>query len=244
MSADSLLITPALGEAAVTAADAARLDRDELVARSQSITTVTDRLDADHATAFLRDAKAYLTGIEAARTRAKAPVLEIGKRIDALAKDLVAQVQTEQARISRVLGAFELEEKRKAEEARWLAEEEARRVADKALREAAAARSAAPDALTADRAADAVNAQAVEQIVALKQQAANAAPARQAGTAVREDVVFEVQDIRALYAAHPELVTLEPNGTAIRAILRANPNLQVPGLRHWREAKLNIRSHV
>jgi hypothetical protein len=241
---DSLLITPALGDAAVTAGDAARLERDDLVARSQSITTVSDRLDADHATSFLRDAKAYLTGIEAARTRAKAPVLEIGKRIDALAKDLVAQVQAESTRISRVLGAFELEEKRKADEARWLAENEARRVADEALRKAAAARSSAPDALAADRAADVVTAQAAEQIVALKQAAANAAPARQAGTAVREDVVFEVTDIRALYSAHPELVTLEPNGAAIRAILRANPNLQVPGLRHWREAKLNIRSHV
>ena len=31
-------------------------------------------------------------------------------------------------------------------------------------------------------------------------------------------------------------------GTAIRAILRSNPNLQVPGLRHWREAKLNVRA--
>lgn len=241
---DSLLITPSLGEASVTAADAARAERDELVTRSALIGTVTDRLDADHATTFLRDAKAYLAGIEAARTRAKAPVLEIGRRIDALSKELVADVQAESARISRVLGAFELEEKRKADEARYAAEAEARRLAAEAQRQAAKARAEAPDALAADRAADAVQAQAVEQIVALKQQAANAAPARQAGTAVREDVVFEVLDVRALYAAHPELVTLEPNGTAIRAILRANPNLQVPGLRHWREAKLNIRNHA
>ena len=239
---DALLITPSLGSAIVTAASQARIERDALVELATLVVQVVDRIDADDATAVLRGLKMFEVQIEQARTKAKAPVLEIGRMIDELSKELVEKVKAETGRISRVLGAFELEEKRKAEAARYAAEQEARRIEQESRLKVQQARAAAPDALTADRAADAVTEKAVEQIVALKQVAAASAPTRQAGTTVREDVCFEVTDIQALYSSNPTFVTLEPNGTAIRAILRSNPILQVPGLRHWREAKLNVRT--
>lgn len=238
---DALVITPNLGDAQVTAANAARAERDELLKHAAAVTTVIDRLDADHATNVLRALTAFSKRIEAARTEAKAPALDIGRRIDALAKELAHAVTTEAARVSRIVGAFEAEERRKAELVRYEAEREASRLALEAEAKANQARRQAGNELDGDRAADAIREQAVEQIVAVRQAAAVAVAPKQAGTAVREDVVFEVTDIRALYAAHPELVNLEPNGTAIRAILRNAPNLQVPGLRHWREAKLNVR---
>lgn len=238
---DALVITPNLGDAQVTAANAARAERDELLKHAAAVTTVIDRLDADHATNVLRALTAFSKRIEAARTEAKAPALDIGRRIDALAKELAHAVTTEAARVSRIVGAFEAEERRKAELVRYEAEREASRLALEAEAKANQARRQAGNDLDGDRAADAIREQAVEQIVAVRQAAAVAVAPKQAGTAVREDVVFEVTDIRALYAAHPELVNLEPNGTAIRAILRNAPNLQVPGLRHWREAKLNVR---
>lgn len=237
----ALVITPNLGDAQVTAANAARAERDELLKLSSAVTSVIDRLDADHATNVLRDLTAFSKRIEAARTEAKAPALDIGRRIDALAKELAHAVTTEAARVSRIVGAFEAEERRKAELVRYEAEREASRLAKEAEAKANQARRQAGNELDGDRAADAIREQAVEQIVAVRQAAAVAVAPKQAGTAVREDVVFEVTDIRALYAAYPELVNLEPNGTAIRAILRNAPNLQVPGLRHWREAKLNVR---
>ena len=239
---DALLITPSLGAAIVTSADAARVERDELLHQAALVVQVADRIDADDATTVLRGLKAFETTIEQARTQAKAPVLEIGRKIDALSKQLVDQVKAETGRISRVLGTYELEEKRKAEAARYAAEQEASRIAEEARRKTIEVRAAAPDALAADRASDRVTEKAVEQIVALKQAAAQSMPTRQAGTTVREDVCFEVFDLVALHKSSPELVVLEPNGTAIRAILRANPNLQIPGLRHWREAKLNVRA--
>lgn len=239
---EALLITPSLGAAIVTSADAARIERDELLHQAALVVQVADRIDADDATTVLRGLKAFETTIEQARTQAKAPVLEIGRKIDALSKQLVDQVKAETGRISRVLGAYELEEKRKAEAARYAAEQEASRIAEEARRKTIEVRAAAPDALAADRASDRVTEKAVEQIVALKQAAAQSMPTRQAGTTVREDVCFEVFDLVALHKSSPELVVLEPNGTAIRAILRANPNLQIPGLRHWREAKLNVRA--
>lgn len=236
-----LLITPAIDRAEVVSAEVARIRRNELLHSAALVTTVADRIDADDATTVLRALKDFTREIETQRSAAKAPALEIGRKIDALAKDLVAKVDAEAGRISRVLGAFEAEERRKAEDARRQADAEAARIAAEASRKAAEARRNASDAVTGERAADAVVEQAQQQIVAVKQSAANAVAPKTAGTQVCEDVVFEVTDIKALYVAHPELVTLEPNGTAIRAILRANPNLQVPGLRHWREAKLNVR---
>jgi hypothetical protein len=238
---ESILITPSLGSAVVTAAEAARISRDELLHQAAMVTKVEDRIDADDATNVLRSLKAFANTIETARTAAKAPALDLGRKIDALAKDLVARVEIEAARISRIVGAFEAEERRKAEEARRAADAEAARIAAEASRKAAEVRRAASNAEAGDRAADAVVETAQQQIVAVRQVAANAVAPKQAGTQVREDVCFEVTDIKALFAAHPELVVLEPNGSAIRAILRANPNLQVPGLRHWKEAKLNVR---
>lgn len=238
---EALLITPALGSAVVTAADTARVTRDELLHAAALVTTVGDRIDADDATAVLKKLKDFSREIEAQRMTAKAPALDIGRKIDALAKDIVAAVDAEAGRISRVLGAFEAEERRKAEEARRAADAEAARIAAEALRKSAAVRREAGDTLSGERAADSVVEQAQQQIIAVKQAAANAAPLRTTGTQVREDICFEVTDIRELYADSPHLVKLEPNGTAIRAILRDNPNLQLPGLRHWREAKLNVR---
>ncbi len=238
---ETLLITPALQDVQITTSQDARDVRDSLLVEATLVTTIRDRIDADAATSTLRALKAYTTAIESARTKAKGPVLDVGRKIDTLAKELAEKVTAEAGRISRVLGAFEAEERKKAELLRIEAENRAADIARKAQDDAAKAARTAPTAEAADRATDLVREKAAEQIVAVKQQAANAVPTKQAGTRVCEDVCFEVTDIRALYASNPELVVLGPNGTAIRAILRNAPNLQLPGVRHWREAKLNIR---
>lgn len=235
------LITPSLGAAVVTSADAARITRDELLAQASEVKLVKDRLDADDATVVLKRLKDFTRGIEAQRTSAKAPALEIGKKIDGLAKELAASVDAEASRISRVIGAYEIEEKQKAEKARLEAEAETSRIAREAEQQARNAMRTASSEEAGTRAADTIVEKAQEKIIAVKQQAVASAPVRNLGTSVREDVCFEVTDIKALYADSPHLVTLEPNGTAIRAIIKANPNLKLPGLRHWREAKLNVR---
>lgn len=229
------------GDILITAADSARVQRDQLLAQASAVMTVQDRIDADDATAVLRELSHFSKEIELARANAKAPALAIGKQIDKLAKELSDEINVEAARISRVLGAFEAEERRKADAARIAAENAAQDIARKAREEAAKAARSAPDAETADRKADAILAEAAEKQVTLRQAAANLAAPKAAGTQMREDVCFEVTDIRALYAEAPHLVNLEPNGTAIRAILRSNPTIKIAGLKHWREAKLNVR---
>lgn len=237
---NTLLITPAIESAIVTAADAARVQRDSLLKQSSEVTTVKDRIDADDATNVLRTLKAYTNEIESARVLAKAPALDISRKIDALAKELTDKVRQEETRIARVIGEFEFQERKKAEAARIEAENRAADIARRAREDAEAARRKATTEEAAARASDAVVEKAAAEIVQIKQAAANAVAPKQAGTSVRENVCFEVDDIKALYDAYPALVTLEPNGNAIRAILRANPNMTLPGVRSWREAKLSI----
>lgn len=221
-----------LQAAEIAIAPEARELRDGLLVEIRGVTTVSDAFDADVAADVLKRTKDLTRSIEASRTTVKAPVLELGKKIDALAKEITAELESEAGRVAKVLGAYQLEEKRKAEAAARAAREEEERI----KREAAAKAEAAAPAEVA-----AIVDQATERIVATRQAAAAVVAPKAANTGVREDVCFEVTDIVALYAARPELVNLEPNGTAIRAICKANPKLQLPGLRHWTEAKTIIR---
>ena len=75
----TLLITPALGSAIVSAAEEAKIDRDQLLHQASLVTTVADRIDADDATSVLRSLKAFVSTIEAQRKAAKEPALDIGR---------------------------------------------------------------------------------------------------------------------------------------------------------------------
>jgi hypothetical protein len=234
-----LLITPVIVDLPSTATDDARALRDLLVVEAGTVTTITDRLDADAATETLRSLTKFIDAVDAEREVAKAPALKRGREIDALARELLERVRAEQGRISRLCGSFEAEERRKANDARIAAANEAARIAYEAARATAAAVKAAPTVEAGSRAADAIASEAQTQIVAVRQ-AAISAP-KPAASTLRGTVQFEVTDLKALFAAEPNLVTLEPNGAAIRAIIKANPNIILPGLRHWVDEKLNLR---
>jgi hypothetical protein len=111
---NALVLTPSLGDTQISVLESVRATRDSLVTRAAEISTVTDRLDADDATQVLKDLSAFSKDIEAQRTAAKAPVLELGRKIDALGKELVATIDQEKNRLSRLIGSFESEERRKA----------------------------------------------------------------------------------------------------------------------------------
>jgi hypothetical protein len=236
----SLVITPNLGETAVSIVEQARVQRDELLHQASLVTTITDRIDADDALVVAKNLKAYAEEIDQQRTAAKAPVLELSRKIDGLAKELTGKVLGEYDRIRSSLGTFEAEERRKAEDARRAAEAEAARVKAEAEKAALAARRAAKSAEAADRAADAVVEKAQAQIVQIRQTAINAAAPKAEGTKLAGTIVIAVDDINALYADSPNLCTVTANEKAIKAIIKANPNIQLPGVRHWIDHKLNV----
>ena len=225
----------------IAIAPEARELRDKLLVEIRGIAVVSDAFDADVAADVMRRATQLSRGIEADRTTVKAPVLALGKKIDALAKEITAELDTEISRVSRVLGAYQLAEKQKADAADRLARDEARRIQAEAEQKAREAAKAADSDTEALAAASQIMDTAAAKIVETRKAIVSTVAPKAADTAVHVDVCFEVDDIVALYAARPELVNLEPNGAAIRAICKANPKLQLPGLRHWTEAKTNIR---
>jgi hypothetical protein len=247
-AADSLiLITPDAVLSTVTATQAARARRDELLAVAATVTTITDEIDADSATTTMKELKAFKELIETQRELAKAPVLATSRSIDALARELSSQVIAAYDRISRVLGEFEAVQRRKREDAKRAADAEAAKIAETARREADAIRAQAaklpPSAVTESQVTakvEAVEQKAITAMVQTRQAAHNIAP-RAAGTALNERPNYEVTDMAALYAANPTLCTVTDNRRAILAILKDNPNIQIPGIRHWRDAKANVR---
>ena len=243
MSAENRLIM-VVGDkapATVNGSEVARAMRDRLIVEAVKVTTVTDRIDADDATAVLRTLTTFLDEIETERERVKAPITKVGRDIDTLARELTVEVKQHQTRLSRLCGDFEAEERRRAYEAKIKAENEAARLAFEASKATAAAVQAAPTQEAANRAADKIAGEAQVKILEVRAVAHAVAPPKAADSTLRGTVVYEVDDIKKLHAAEPTLVTLEPNGAAIRAIIKANPNIILPGVRHWIENKFNAR---
>jgi hypothetical protein len=220
---DTTLIT--VGD--VTSTEVALVDsavalRDDLLAKAREVTAIADAFDAECAADVLRSITGATREVETARKAVKAPVLDLGKRIDDVAKQFSGDLSVEANRISRMLGSYEAEERRKQQEA----ERAARAEEEKRRREMEAATT------------DEDRHEAAREIVNIKSEVAAVAH-RPEGTAVRESWQFEVTDINALYTAAPHLCTIVPDNTAIRAAIKKSQN--IAGLRIWKEAKSYIR---
>lgn len=236
---NAVLTLTGLGSPEITLTAEARRTRDALLAEAGECTAVGDQLDADAAAAVLQRLKGWTRQIEAGRATAKAPVLALSRKIDGLAAELVAPVEAQSQRISRLLGEYQAEARRKAAEKLREHQRQEEALRRQAAAEMAAIEREASGSAEAEARKEAVVQQYQQQVAEGRQALIAAAPPRIAGTAVREDWKFEVTDIQALYRAHPQLVVLQPNHTAIRAIVKHNQN--IPGLRVWKEASTIIR---
>lgn len=248
----------------------ARDNRDRLIGLASTVALVRDQTQATVAANVLKEIKGMTRLIEAARTTVKAPVLEQGKKIDALAKELTFKLEAEAARIGMVLGTYQAEQERIAEEVRRKAweeeqrilraaeEEEARANAEKAKQLEALAlkeQRARSDAKAADYAAQAEAAQLMAdaeaearqkrveaEMLANRVNALSKIAAKPEGIATRREVKFEITDIVALYEAAPYLVTMTPNTAALKSALKGLQKGQsLPGVKHWEEAAVTVR---
>lgn len=294
MNTNSTITVTGLDLMARATADDARAARD-LILKSVSMSAqmVTSVEDAARAAELLKEIKGFTRSIEAERSRVKGPVIELGKKIDALASELTAELETRATDISRKIGAFQAEQNRLAEIAREKALAEERRLREEAERvereaqekvrreaEAAAAKARKEAEEIAAKAAKAARArseagrakaeqeaaaaasrakaeaqeaekraadeaqkrreQLAAQVVADREKA-DAVAVRPTGTVTREETKFEVMDVMALYQYNALLVTITPNETAIRGVLKANPKIIMPGVRFWKETKTFVR---
>lgn len=269
-STTELLTISGVDDAAITATSDALALRDELLARARKGTIVTTPESAEKAGSILKEVKAFTRLIEDARKIVKEQPLKLCRDIDALASKLVSELETEATRISRLLGAWQAEQNRIAEEARRKAWEEEQRIKREAEEKARAealrvrkeqeelelkASRARSDEKAAEWRAKAAQreeesqtasaahvAQTEQAIVETRVAAAAIAPPKPAGLATRKEVCFEVTDIQALYDAAPFLVTMSPNNAAIKAAVKGLSSGQsLPGVRHWEENKTIVR---
>ena len=230
---ESITLTGISGVTA-TSTDEVRQQRDELLLASRYIGAVVTHDDAYQAATTMTDIKALTRMVEASRNEVKAPVLKLGKEIDALAAELTAELTAEALRLGRLIGTYQTEDRRKVEAAQraaWQAEQDV-------LNAARAEHAAALKANAAPEVVEAVEAKAFEAVAVIRATAPVAPTV--AGTATRKVQHFEVTDASAAYKAQPAMFTLTPNTAAIKAILKSQPSLVVPGLNHWTEAVANV----
>jgi DNA repair exonuclease SbcCD ATPase subunit len=201
--------------------------RDDLLALAARGRSVPNADSAEKATAILRDITNFIRLIEASRKDAKAPVLELGKKIDEVGYDLTHQLKDEATRINGLISAFaaaEAERERQAlikareEEQRLIREQQAKERAEmekaRAAQEAAARKQAeleekASRARSAERRAE-FEAQAAKVKEAAEAAAAEAAAKADAEVEATIEKVAE-QRLVASGAARTKI-----GGTALR----------------------------
>lgn len=152
--------------------------RDDLLALARRGKSVPNAESAEKATAVLREITNFLRMIEASRKDAKAPVLELGKRIDEVGRVLLEDLKLEADRINGLISAFaaaEAERERQAlikareEEQRLLREQQAK---ERAEMERARAAQEAADRKQAELEEKAARARSAERRAELEAQAA------------------------------------------------------------------------
>jgi hypothetical protein len=225
MSTDLIKIG-AIDEIEVTLMPDALHLRNLLLRQGHLIQQIEDAFDAGCAADQLRNLQSALRDMENSRKDAKAPVLDLARKIDAVCKAFSEQLETEKTRISRLLGDYEAAEKRKqilAAKAAREAEELARIEAEAAL--------AAGDFEAANQAAD--------QIVNSKNATAEAGE-RTEGTVLRTLWKYELEDITILFRERPDLCRIIPFDLAIREEIKLSK--KIPGLRVWSENQAIVKN--
>jgi len=193
----------------------------EALMSSKGIQTVDDGFEATIAAEAQSALRHLIKGIEESRKDAKAPVLEIGRQIDGVAKDYIEDVKAEESRIAQLLGAFQIVERDK----KITAERQARIQEQQVMAGAA-------QQLDADSDYTKLMDDAQAQIATLRKEAAAKHDAV-AGVKVRKTIKFEVESEAKLMAARPDLFS--PNESKIRAALKLT--ITIPGIKAWEEIK-------
>jgi len=180
---------------------------------ARKVVAVTDSDTCDIAQSRLRSLGSVRTAVESSRKQVKAPVLELGKRIDGIAAEFIADVVAEETRLSGLVAEFAREQQRKQREAAEAAERERLRIEREEHERKLAAMRAEQEAerqrMEAERAAHAAE---MERLRAARAQDAEAeAEARQ-----REEAAAAAQREAAARAEAARIATEESAAKAER----------------------------
>ena len=207
--------------------------RDSALRASGGIDTVENLFEANQAKNALDALADLIKGIEASRTQAKKPALELGRKIDGIAKDFIEQAASEKTRLQKILGAYQRIEADKKREAEREARRKEQAILDAAQAEQQKRMAEESKGRTGTMLADTetIAEKADKQIAEVRQEAANKHDAVK-GLRVRKSVKFEIKDAAALLAARPDLFS--PDESKIRAAIKLTQS--IPGLEIWEES--------
>ena len=99
-----------------------------IIQAARAVVAVTDADSCDIAQSRLRLLASVRNAVESSRKQVKAPVIDLGKRIDGIAADFVADVISEESRLSGLVTEYAREQQRLKREAELAAEQERQRV--------------------------------------------------------------------------------------------------------------------
>ena len=176
-----------------------------MLAKSESVTTVTSNDDSAAAQRHTRSLAAMRIEVEKSRKLVKEPVNRIGKMIDAAAAEFMIEINAEEGRIKQLIN------KHAEEVMRIKAEKE--RIEREAFEAARAAREAAEEGGIAA-------VLAAKKATAEKLEASADLAATKLADGIRFAWDFEVIDINQLQSLRNDLVTVEPKRAAILATLK------------------------
>lgn len=202
--------------------------RDDALAAASLVVKVDSEMTQGVAVDAQKDLTRVVKMIEDARVAVKAPVLDLGRAIDRVAKEATDKVKAELGRLTRLLGDYQQLEIAKAKSA-----EAARNAELTALERSREERLATCETLE-DR--ERVH-EEFSQLTQVLQPPAT--PPKESGQVVTQDVEFEVIDIHDLYRWHPMLVTLEPKRREIKEMLKNG--IAVRGVKYWAVVKSTVR---
>jgi hypothetical protein len=118
-----------LGEGyTITVTPAAEEQKKTIIEAARRVVAVTDQDTCDLANARIKALASVRNAVEKSRTEVKAPVIELGRKIDGIAKDFISDVITEESRLSALVADYAREVQRKAREEREAAERERQRI--------------------------------------------------------------------------------------------------------------------
>jgi dTMP kinase len=112
----------------ITITPEAEKQKATIINAARAVVAVTDADSCDIAQSRLRSLASVRTAVESSRKQVKAPVIDLGKRIDGIAADFVAEVIAEEARLSGLVTEYAREQQRIKREAELAAEQERQRV--------------------------------------------------------------------------------------------------------------------
>jgi hypothetical protein len=217
---DSVIILRGFGGVPELTPDAIELKREALAA-AKPVKKVENEADLKIAVSAMRQLAAIRKGVEATRKAVKAPVIELGKKIDTVASDFVTDTDREETRIQGLVNHFQrkqLDEQRKEQQRLEAQQREAQRLEEEARKKreeaAAAVEPAAREQATKE--AESLGANALDLALSAELSGGAVAVAKPKGLVVKSRLNFKITNPIVFCQAFPEFFRWHPDTETLK----------------------------